>query len=145
MMRTWTTCVLGLALTASTHAAEVQRSAFSGKPTLIRRYFSWNPDCTFKLINVDITAFPKHGKVEPKFGDYELTEADVRGGGIGTCAGKSIRVVELHYTSERGFSGQDAFSVRASSTGLPVITDDYTVDVKLIYDPLPPPPRAPKK
>jgi hypothetical protein len=147
MKRFWIIGALGLALITSTHAAEVLRSAYSGKPTLIRRYFSRNADCSYKLINVDITASPKHGKVEPKFGDYELTAADVRGGDIGACAGKSIRVVELHYTSDKEFLGQDAFSVRATSMGMPTITDDYTIDVRLIYDPLSPlpPTRAPEK
>jgi hypothetical protein len=111
-------------------AAEVLRTAKSGKQTLIRRYFSWNNDCTFKLIKVDITAKPLHGKIEPKFGDHVLTAADVRGGDIGICGGKSIRIVELYYTSEAGFIGKDRFSVRTSAAHLPTIADDYTVDIK---------------
>jgi len=111
-------------------AGDVQRTATSGEPKLMRRYFSWNADCSFKVINVDVTAKPARGTIEPRFGDYVLTKADVRGGSINTCEGKSIRVVELHYTPQRGYRGKDSFSVRVQAEGLPTITDKYVIDVK---------------
>jgi hypothetical protein len=83
-MKSW------LALSASVllvlpqaHAAEVLRSANSGQPTLVRRYFSWNSiTCAFKSMKVDVTAQPLHGKIEPKFGGHVLAAADVREGDI---------------------------------------------------------------
>ena len=120
-----------VALIAGAESAEVARTANSGEPTLIRRYFAWNPDCTFGSINVTVTTKPKHGNVEPKFGDFVLTPETVRGGSLGKCEGKSIRAVELHYTSTGGFRGKDGFAVHVkSSDGKLVVTDVYTVDVK---------------
>jgi hypothetical protein len=124
--------IIAVALLSMANAAELLETANSGQPTRLRRYFSFNPDCTFKTISVDITANPQHGTLKPKFGDYTLP--DVRTEGItqplGGCAGKVIRVVELYYTSEKGFRGKDTFSVKATAPGYPSIVHDYIVEVK---------------
>jgi hypothetical protein len=112
------------------HAAEVLKIAKSGQQTLIRRYFAWNKDCSYKLIDVKVTVQPRHGEITPKFGDHLLTAADVRAGDLGVCAGKSLRVAELYYTSQAGFLGKDRFSVNVTAVQLPTVTDDYTIDVK---------------
>jgi hypothetical protein len=73
---------------------------------------------------------PSHGKLERRMGRYVLGAADVRGGSIGGCAGKTIDVVELHYTSDPCFTGRDAFSVHVSAPRMPELRDSYRVDVR---------------
>jgi hypothetical protein len=121
---------IGALILGQAYAAEVARSAKSGEPTLIRRYFAWNPDCSFKRVDVRLTTMPQHGKITPKFGDHTLETADLRTGSLSACEGRKIRVVELHYTSDHGFVGHDHFSVRVSVPGLSPVSDDYLVDVE---------------
>ena len=112
------------------HAADAYRTVRSGEDLCVRRYFSWNADCSYNPTTVEITAGPSHGKLAQKMGRYVLTAADVRGGNVGVCAGKTIDVVELHYTADPCFAGRDTFSVRVSAPDEPVLRDTYHVDVK---------------
>ena len=126
--------VLGLSILLASpqpRAEEVVSLAISGDDARVRRYFAWNRDCSYRRISVDITAEPLHGKVEPKFGDYLVpATVDVQKGKIGNCVGKALRVVELHYTSEAGYTGKDRFTVRVHAEHFPSYTDDITVEVK---------------
>jgi hypothetical protein len=126
----WIIFIISTTFTCSQlYAAEVSRSVKSGDPSLIRRYFAWNPDCTYKTIRIVVTKRPSHGNIEPRFGDYVLTAADIRGGDIGACAGTSLRVVEILYKSKISFVGRDSLSLAIYTDGLPEINDDYVIDV----------------
>ena len=120
-----------LVMSSQSIGAEGSRTVRSGEPTRIRKYFSWNPDCTYKVFNIRITAKPQHGVVEPRFGDHILSTTDVVSGALPTaCVGKLIRDVELYYSSEAGFTGSDRFSVEAWAAGVGKLTDTYTLEVK---------------
>jgi hypothetical protein len=111
-------------------AGEAFRSAHSGEDIRVRRYFSSNADCSFNPTTVEITAMPSHDKLERRMGRDILGAADVRGGSIGGCAGKTIDVVGLHYISDPCFTGRDVFSVHVSAPRMPELRDSYRVDVR---------------
>jgi hypothetical protein len=119
----------GLPLMAA-HAADAFRVANSGEDLRVRRYFSWKADCSFNPTTVEITSGPSHGKLTQKMGRYVLTAANVRGGSAGICAGKTIDVVELHYTADPCFAGRDTFAVRVSAPDEPVLRDTYQISVR---------------
>jgi len=126
----WSLAVLSALPVLSASAGDVVRVTRSGEDLRVRRYFSWNTDCSFNPTTVEITAAPSHGKLERRMGRYVLTAGDVRGGSAGICLGKTIDVVELHYTSNDCFTGQDAFSVRVSAPDVPVLKDNYRIEVR---------------
>ncbi len=126
----WSAAVLSILPALSASAVDAVRIMHSGEDLRVRRYFSWNTDCSFNPTTVEITSAPSHGKLERKMGRYVLTASDVRGGSAGICLGKMIDVVELHYTASDCFVGQDAFSVRVSAPGMPLLKDNYRIEIR---------------
>jgi hypothetical protein len=132
-MRTGFTLVLLLLVAIVPANAEVlDRTAETGKPSRIRSYFAWNPDCSFKSVAVNVISAPAHGTLQPRFADHVLgaTATKLLGGGLGNCAGRTVRALELHYTSKDGFTGADKFSLDLIVNGKKIAVDTYNVTVK---------------
>jgi hypothetical protein len=122
--------IVAVLISAHAQAEEVTRSAKSGEPSVVRRYFAWKADCSFQQTKIRMTARPQHGKIVPRFGDHVLAAADLRSGTLGRCEGRKIRDVELYYTSNRGFVGEDRFSVYVTAPTDKPFSDDILIEVK---------------
>ena len=100
--------------------------AKSGKSTRIQGFTSWNSDCSYKPVRLEVTRQPKHGKVVPRL---EVARIGTILNGTSKCKGRKINKVFLYYTSKRGYKGKDAFRIRVRFGGTPQ-NFSYTINVK---------------
>ncbi len=96
-------------LFAGTSASAETFSARSGKSTRIKGFTSWNANCSYKPVRMDIVKPPKHGKVKPRL---ETSRIGTILSGSAKCKGRKIKKVMLYYKSKRGYKGRDSFTVR---------------------------------
>ena len=112
-------------------AAEMTRSAQSGKRTLMHEYANWHlANCTPYPGTVKVITKPGNGTLVTASGPYVINMNRFTGT-RSNCAGKTVTAFKVYYVSKPGFRGKDNFVLQATyRTGLVVETDRFTIDVR---------------
>jgi hypothetical protein len=109
--------------------ATAERTAVSGKRTLLYQYYAVNLNCSpADWNNVSITQQPEHGKatISEKITIVSFPNTNPRS----SCNGKSIKAKVLEYVPSHDYKGADEIAVEIINSGGQEIVHTFKITVK---------------
>ncbi len=132
MIRMLLAAAIAVASTTSAMADRVSKTVPKNKKTFVGGAATYSEGMCdpMSIPQMRIRKKPSHGKVEFRTEYFKLSER------AGSCAGKRVKGTAVFYTPNRGYRGNDKFSVSftmmryTEGSRMKHITDTYDITVK---------------
>lgn len=128
----WETSLLvafSVASNAPAVARDVNRNVDVGKTARMWVYHSWDKECRPSSGTVKVLDRPRHGKLSNHVVESVVIN-DHWGRPVRRCAGRSIRALQVDYTSAPGYWGMDYFKLDVTWSNGHREIDSFNVLVK---------------
>lgn len=112
----------------SAYAYSLNRTALSGKSTLMYNYGNWRGDCSPHGGVVRVASKPQHGTLTPV--RQTITIKSSRFPRDMSCIGRQVPGFVVYYRSKPSFVGLDSFTIEVTYPGRPPSIDTFTVQVQ---------------